>query len=80
MPAVRPAPPPPGERLVPISDLPDWAQLAFPGYKSLNRIQSRIFSTAFTSNQNMLVCAPTGALRALGVQGGGCWSIAEEFG
>ena len=30
-------------------------------YRSLNRIQSRIFQTAFTSNQNLLVCAPTGA-------------------
>lgn len=35
-------------------------QRAFPGYKTLNRIQSRIFQTAFTSNENMLVCAPTG--------------------
>jgi activating signal cointegrator complex subunit 3 len=29
--------------------------------RSLNRIQSRIFPTAFESNQNLLVCAPTGA-------------------
>lgn len=29
--------------------------------RTLNRIQSRIFPTAFTSNQNLLVCAPTGA-------------------
>ncbi|CAG9467191.1 unnamed protein product [Pedinophyceae sp. YPF-701] len=51
----------PGERLVPISELDEWAQTAFEGYKTLNRIQSRIFSTAYTTNQNMLVCAPTGA-------------------
>lgn len=31
MPAIKTAPPPPGERLVPIAELPDWAQLAFPG-------------------------------------------------
>lgn len=29
--------------------------------RTLNRIQSAIFSAAFTSNQNLLVCAPTGA-------------------
>ncbi len=60
VPAVKPGAPPPGERLVPIADLPDWAQLAFPGYKALNRIQSRIYQAAFTSNTNLLVCAPTG--------------------
>lgn len=60
VPAVQPAAPPPGEHLVRIDELPEWAQLAFGGYKALNRIQSRIFHTAFTSNENMLVCAPTG--------------------
>lgn len=51
----------PGALLPPqIEALPEWAQLAFAGYKTLNRIQSRIFQTAFTSNENMLVCAPTG--------------------
>ncbi|EIE24813.1 Sec63-domain-containing protein [Coccomyxa subellipsoidea C-169] len=39
----------------------EWAQLAFTGYKKLNRIQSRIYPTAFGSNENLLVCAPTGA-------------------
>ena len=48
--------------------MPEWAQLAFSGYKTLNRIQSRIYTTAFTSNQNMLVCAPTG--EAGGEEGG----------
>lgn len=40
------APPGPGE-LVPIASLEPWAQAAFPGYKTLNRIQSRIFQTAY---------------------------------
>jgi len=31
------------------------------GYKSLNRIQSRIFEKAYKSNENLLICAPTGA-------------------
>ena len=30
-------------------------------HSTLNRIQSRIFTAAFTSNHNLLVCAPTGA-------------------
>ena len=29
--------------------------------RSLNRIQSKIYQTAFHSNVNLLVCAPTGA-------------------
>ena len=41
-------PPPAPSDLVAISDLPDWARAAFPGYKSLNRIQSRIFPAAFS--------------------------------
>ncbi|KAL0039926.1 hypothetical protein WJX77_011783 [Trebouxia sp. C0004] len=61
VPAVRPAAPPPGEELIKITDMEEWAQLAFAGYKTLNRIQSRIYPTALNSNQNLLVCAPTGA-------------------
>jgi hypothetical protein len=41
---------------VKISELEDFVQLAFEGYKTLNRIQSRIFSTAWGSNENILVC------------------------
>ena len=51
----------PGEVLVEIAELPDWAQLAFEGYQRLNRIQSKIYPSAFFSNENLLVCAPTGA-------------------
>lgn len=50
----------PGERLISISDLPKWAQPALPT-KSLNRIQSRVYPCAFNSDENMLLCAPTGA-------------------
>lgn len=39
----------------------EFAQAAFQGYKSLNRIQSRIFQTVYYTNENILVCAPTGA-------------------
>lgn len=51
----------PGEVLVKISELPYWARLAFDGYETLNRIQSKIYPSAFFSNENLLVCAPTGA-------------------
>lgn len=34
--------------------------LAVCRYKHLNRIQSRIFQAAYHSNENLLVCAPTG--------------------
>uniref|UniRef100_A0AAR2IX77 Activating signal cointegrator 1 complex subunit 3 n=1 Tax=Pygocentrus nattereri TaxID=42514 RepID=A0AAR2IX77_PYGNA len=36
-------------------------QLVFKGMKKLNRIQSIVFETAYNTNENMLVCAPTGA-------------------
>mmetsp|Transcript_105653 Transcript_105653/g.305436 ORF Transcript_105653/g.305436 Transcript_105653/m.305436 type:complete len:577 (+) Transcript_105653:81-1811(+) len=61
IPPPRRLPAPTGNELVPISSLPDWAQACFPGTKRLNRIQSALFSTAFESAENMLVCAPTGA-------------------
>ncbi|KAL5751483.1 hypothetical protein ACOSP7_026086 [Xanthoceras sorbifolium] len=51
----------PGEKLIEIKELDDFAQAAFHGYKSLNRIQSRIFQTVYFTNENILVCAPTGA-------------------
>ncbi|KAJ1680235.1 Pre-mRNA splicing [Spiromyces aspiralis] len=49
------------ERLVPIEELPEWARPAFVGAVSLNRVQSRVYPAAFKTDQNMLVCAPTGA-------------------
>ena len=47
VPAVQGLPAPTADELVPIASLEPWAQAAFPGYKSLNRIQSRIFTTAY---------------------------------
>ncbi|KAK9116484.1 hypothetical protein Sjap_015431 [Stephania japonica] len=55
------APMKPGEKLIEIKELDDFAQTAFHGYKSLNRIQSRIFQATYHTNENILVCAPTGA-------------------
>ena len=46
---------------VPIAALPDWAQLAFRGMPQLNRLQSKVYKTAFETSENLLICAPTGA-------------------
>ncbi|NWS01521.1 ASCC3 protein, partial [Motacilla alba] len=49
------------EKIVFIKDLDEIGQLAFKGMKRLNRIQSIVFETAYNTNENMLICAPTGA-------------------
>ncbi|XP_076593233.1 activating signal cointegrator 1 complex subunit 3 isoform X1 [Chaetodon auriga] len=49
------------EKPVYISDLDEIGQLVFKGMKRLNRIQSMVFETAYNTNENLLVCAPTGA-------------------
>lgn len=61
VPALKPKPFEDGEKQVEIADLPDWAQPAFKGMKSLNRVQSKVSDCALYSSENMLVCAPTGA-------------------
>ncbi|KAH8118593.1 Sec63-domain-containing protein [Phellopilus nigrolimitatus] len=61
IPPARPIPPRANERLVPVSELDDLCRSSFPGYASLNRIQSIVYPTAYGTNENMLVCAPTGA-------------------
>lgn len=61
MPALKPRPFAEGEKLISISQLPKWAQPAFEGYKSLNRIQSRLCESALKSKEHLLLCAPTGA-------------------
>lgn len=47
--------------LVPIENLPKYAQPAFKGFKSLNVIQSRVHKAALETDENLLICAPTGA-------------------
>lgn len=49
------------ERLIPIGEMDTMCRGAFPGYKSLNRLQSVVYPLGYGSNENMLVCAPTGA-------------------
>jgi pre-mRNA-splicing helicase BRR2 len=49
------------EKLRPVEEMPAWAQPAFKGMKTLNRVQSQVYETAMLSPENMLLCAPTGA-------------------
>lgn len=46
---------------IPILTLPSWCHKSFPGCDFLNDIQSTVYETAFTTNENMLISAPTGA-------------------
>lgn len=52
----------PGQKLVMISDLDGLCRRTFKGYKSLNRMQSLVYPVAYQSSENMLICAPTGAV------------------
>ena len=61
VPALKPMPFGDDEALVQITDLPEWAQPAFAGMKTLNRVQSRVLDCALFSPENLLLCAPTGA-------------------
>ncbi|CCH41658.1 U5 small nuclear ribonucleoprotein [Wickerhamomyces ciferrii] len=44
-----------------IRDLDTLCQGTFKGYSTLNRMQSLVYPVAYNTNENMLVCAPTGA-------------------
>ncbi|GFS12384.1 activating signal cointegrator 1 complex subunit 3-like, partial [Elysia marginata] len=50
-----------GKDRVLISSLDEIGQAAFQNTKSLNLIQSVVFDTAYKTNENLLICAPTGA-------------------
>ena len=50
-----------GQKLVRISDMDGLCQRTFSGYISLNRMQSLLYPVAYTTSENMLICAPTGA-------------------
>ncbi|CAD5122093.1 DgyrCDS10543 [Dimorphilus gyrociliatus] len=61
IPPSQPAPTHIGQHRVQISELDKIGKMGFSGIKELNRIQSVVYPTAYTSNENMLICAPTGA-------------------
>jgi activating signal cointegrator complex subunit 3 len=61
IPISKPAPLTVGEERVKISSLDELGRAAFYGIEALNRIQTIVFDTAYNSNENLLICAPTGA-------------------
>ncbi|XP_067947750.1 activating signal cointegrator 1 complex subunit 3-like [Watersipora subatra] len=61
IPPSKGAPPDVGKDRVMISSMDQVAQMAFQNTKSLNRIQSVVYETAYHTNENLLICAPTGA-------------------
>jgi antiviral helicase SLH1 len=50
-----------GRKLVEIAKMDGLCRMTFKGYKSLNRMQSLVYPVAYNTNENMLICAPTGA-------------------
>ena len=52
------------EKLIAIKDMDNLCKKTFVGYKSLNRMQSLVYPVAYKTNENMLICAPTGAVRS----------------
>lgn len=49
------------KQLVPIADLDDLFQVTFSRYSHLNKVQSLVYPIGYGTNENMLICAPTGA-------------------
>jgi len=68
IPAAKSKQPGTNERLIPISELPLFAQPAFQGITHLNRIQSQIYETAINTDENMLMCAPTSSGKTICAQ------------
>lgn len=52
----------PGQKLVEISDLDGLCRRTFKGYTALNRMQSLVYPVAYKTSENLLICAPTGAV------------------
>ncbi|KAL7033852.1 hypothetical protein ACKWTF_007745 [Chironomus riparius] len=50
-----------GNNRIQVEALDEIGQIAFKGTKELNRIQTVVYPTAYHTNENLLICAPTGA-------------------
>ncbi|KAI9818688.1 MAG: hypothetical protein M1832_004163 [Thelocarpon impressellum] len=50
-----------GQKLIEVADMDGFCRRTFKGYKTLNRMQSLVYPVAYKTNENMLICAPTGA-------------------
>ncbi|PRT56048.1 Antiviral helicase SLH1 [Wickerhamiella sorbophila] len=49
------------KRLIQISELDDLCKITFSKYETLNKMQSLVYPIGYDTNENMLICAPTGA-------------------
>ncbi|CAG8574007.1 14593_t:CDS:10, partial [Acaulospora morrowiae] len=61
VPMTNRAPPLQNEKLVYLSEMDNLCKGTFKNYKSLNRVQSIVYPVAYQKDENMLICAPTGA-------------------
>lgn len=61
IPPAKTVPPMIGEEPKRVCELDDLCANTFKGYDTLNRIQSLVYPVAYQTNENMLICAPTGA-------------------
>jgi pre-mRNA-splicing helicase BRR2 len=48
-------------RCMRVSEMPEWTLPAFSHERELNEVQTTVYSEATTTDDNMLVCAPTGS-------------------
>jgi antiviral helicase SLH1 len=55
-----------GRKLVQISEMDGLCRRTFKGYKALNRMQSLVYPVAYKTSENLLICAPTGAVSSRG--------------
>ena len=51
-----------GQRLIQVAEMDGLCQKTFKGYKALNRMQTLVYPVAYKTSENMLICAPTGAV------------------
>ncbi|CAG8485235.1 8101_t:CDS:10 [Diversispora eburnea] len=61
VPMTKTTPPIEGEQLIYVNEMDNLCKGTFEDYKSLNRVQSIVYPVAYQKNDNLLICAPTGA-------------------
>ncbi|CAG8668801.1 8138_t:CDS:10, partial [Racocetra persica] len=61
IPITQQAPQLKNQKLIIIGEMDYLCKGSFKGYKSLNCVQSIVYPVAYKKNDNMLICAPTGA-------------------
>ncbi|RHZ82001.1 hypothetical protein Glove_115g19 [Diversispora epigaea] len=61
VPKTKTTPPIEGEQLIYVNEMDNLCKSTFEDYESLNRVQSIVYPVAYQKNDNLLICAPTGA-------------------